>query len=81
MEKGKMNFNWSQPQLKKEILHAEEWFLSTGHGTRNATVIEQKVGRDLWRLPSQRSVQGQLKEIGQDFVQLCFDISKDEEFD
>lgn len=77
MEKKKMNFNWSQPKLKYEISQAEAW----GHGTGNATLIEQKVGRDLWRLSSQRSVQGQLKEIAQDFVQLGFDISKDEEFD
>lgn len=76
-----MNFNWSQSKLKKEILHAEVWFISTGHGTRNATLIELKVGRDLWSLSSHRSMQGQLKEIAQDFVQLGFDISKDEEFD
>lgn len=81
MEKGKMNFDWSQPKLKQEILHAELWFISTGHGTRNATLIEQKVGRDLWRLSSQRSVKSQLKRIAQDFVQLGFDISKDEKID
>lgn len=56
------------------------WFTSTGRGTRNGTLIEQQVGRDLWRLSSQRSVQAQLKKIAQDFVQLCFDISKDYEF-
>lgn len=81
MEKGKMNVNWSQPKLKKEILRAEVWFISIGHGTRNATLIELKVGKDLWSLSSQISMQGQLKEIAQDFVQLGFDISKDEEFD